>query len=1403
MSAKYKSPSFLLPNELNTSANTANNTGINSLYSISQNSATRNERINIGDVNLGTTNTVSIWVYIKTNVGFADTILGLNSAGAYFWFLSSTALRVQVSAANNIANFTNNDIQSNVWQHLVVTREGTDLRLFVNGVYKQLVTIANGALDSLVSDIGGRAVYGGSMRGQIDEVSFYTSALTYGNVSIGQSVSSDSEIAKLYDSIGSSVVPSNLMATSLNPVAYYPLGEQAQNTGKLPQASANVWQFPNGVLQDYVMDFDGSTNYINAGESILPSGNFTISAWVKPASFPIPYATIFSSYENSASGRLLFRIKNDGKLELSLDSATLTSNTSLSANTWQHVMVTLNGTSLTFYLNGSSDGSGTASTPPAQNLTTYIGAWDNSGSPNGYFNGEISNLAIWNTDQSTNKDNIYNNGSPQTSYTVAPQNWWKLNADSVYTPSVPNYTTALNFDGNNDLVNANSVISSISSSTTGTVSGWIKYPSTGSTAYMITFTSNTNTSQQYLTIQKSSNEHATAQLKDRWILQTNSAVFSPGNWYHYAVTQNGTEPKLYINGTEYSSGNGATLTLYPSTDGTEWWPNLSDFNTVTIGGMIWNNGSLQTLYGNQDLSNISIFNSALTATQISTLFNFGTPETAISFDPTAWWKLNDQNAITDSSGNGNTGNNNGATNSPGGVAYAPSWKIQSALPIPTVNYTSALEFNRPTANNEYVDIGTISFLNQAGDFTISQWVNPANIVGNHNMPIQFGTLNNFIYLRNNAWQYEFRGGQRQFVPTNGVPVPEEEWIHIALTVEGTVSKFYQNGDLKHTGVVGTTYSANAVRIGNYYSLSYPWYGQISNTALFDSALIDSDIDTLYNNGQPEATPSFSPLHWWKLDNTTTGIQDSVGSSNGTLVQTSAPGAQEVATNVYIGSIPVNGVSTTLPSTALQQSDLQFDSPYSNYSLSFDGNSYIDTNFTLPASYTSFSYSFWFKRTTSANPGTEYIISNLVAPGNNNQARGLIRFGVTNLRIQGGDGTSTDYDTGNISATAILDQNWHHISVTFISGEIKTYFDGSLVNTYTNSLVVTGYAADRTYVIGQNGIGTGYLVNSKLDEFAIFNKKLTEAEILSIYNNGRPGDISPIAPTNWWRLGENAYFVNNDITLPNSVSGAPNGVSSGTATSMLTADAPGTYANGIGTNLDIIDRVGDAPLSVANSQSYNMIPDDKVPYVPGYVGAQTTNAFEMTFDGIDDFIDLGRPSSLNLMPSVDAFSISAWFKTTSSGTIYSFGAPSTPSNTQIKIVIRGASGTDDYYPEVTLKGTATTIGSSAYNDGNWHNIVLTCTTSTANLYIDGTNVGSPTIGTATITSTDNAAIGARTAPTGGFFFNGFIDEVAIFDKALTADQIKFDLYSATTTGKTADIENNTNLPTPVAWYRMGD
>ena len=62
-----------------------------------------------------------------------------------------------------------------------------------------------------------------------------------------------------------------------------------------------------------------------------------------------------------------------------------------------------------------------------------------------------------------------------------------------------------------------------------------------------------------------------------------------------------------------------------------------------------------------------------------------------------------------------------------------------------------------------------------------------------------------------------------------------------------------------------------------------------------------------------------------------------------------------------------------------------------------------------------------------------------------------------------------------------------------------------------------------------------LFNGKIDETAIFNKVLTQAEVSQVYNNGYAADLTSLSPISWWRLGEDAYFVGNDITIPNQIS----------------------------------------------------------------------------------------------------------------------------------------------------------------------------------------------------------------------------------------------------------------------------
>lgn len=1419
MSAKYKSPSFLLPNEINTNTNPLNTdgnpatgTGVNSLYSM----GLPNLQPNLITVDGLTTIlrqlntiTISFWYYPGSFGGGAYLFnTGTqNGNGSFCVERYVQGLRIQWKNSSNVYQNIRTDSasgQPNIvfdtlrqWYHICAILDttnpvGTDkLQIWVNGVRntsgdKTLTGSGFGTSTSNNVTIGASQTQGSWGENRMDELAIFNKALT------------STEIAALYGGTSPNIYPSNLMATNLNPIAYYPLGEQAQNTGKLPEATANVWQFPNGVLQDYVMDFDGNEK-INCGAA-KAYDIVTLSAWVKPDS-PSTYAGIFGT-RNGSNVDFPYQLTNlGGKFRFIADGTTaILSDNGFNSGVWYHVMGIADGTNLKMYVNGQlQNATASYSTPlPTPNNDLMIGAqWDTDVQYE--WSGEISNAAIWNTDQTANKDNIYNNGSPQTTYTVTPQNWWKLNADSVYTPSAPNYTTALGFNSTKndfDKVTVGDLTALATPSNDITISLWAKLRTTASTFDKYGMPYSDKSGSIYLSVayggvlKYESNLRGTSGLK----MPTGLAPSEFLKWHHVVVTFSGTEAKLYYNGVLEDTGTAGSATNFGE--------------DTTIGTL--RNTTNQTYSFNGFISNVAVLQSALSASQVSTLFNFGTPETNISFSPIHNWKLdnlttglNDTGSLASNNGTAGSVNGTGPVQESTSVAAVPSWKIPSALPITTPNYTTALDFN---GNGDYVTLN--SSINLTGNKTVSYWVNPNSFGDVYIGGVQ--GIDYYTYMTSSLLYIKDSTGFDAFNITGHISTGS--WYHICITGDGTNATLYINGDF-----ISTINDKNPTidAIGAYNNGGYSADAKMSNVQIFNSALPatgSNSVETLYNNGSPLTSMSgFTSLQgWWKLDSTT--IIDSAGSNNGT---NSSPGAAQVTSDVLTPQ-PVNGVSTTLPSTALQQSDLQFDSPYSNYSLSFDGNSYIDTNFTLPASYTSFSYSFWFKRTTSANPGTEYIISNLVAPGNNYDGRGLVRFGGANLRIQGGDGTgnTSDYDTGNISATAILDQNWHHIAITIVSGEIKTYFDGSLVNTYTNSLVVTGYAADRTYVIGQNGIGTGYLINSKLDEFAIFDKKLTEAEILSIYNNGKPSDISPIAPTNWWRLGENAYFVNNDITLPNSVSGAPNGVSSGTATSMLTADAPGTYANGIGTNLDIVDRVGDAALSTANSQSYNMIPDDKVPYVPGYVGLQTDNVYSMTFDGVDDYIDAGNISALN---GATQATWSCWYRRTGGGSTYFMGNWGNGANTKQFIAYQfGSQGGMD----VTMgKNTSGSNGqhtmfqnaNCGINQNTWYHMVFVFDASESSnadklkFYLDGTQITNNSAG-GSLTSLNSVTTDfILAAPLSSGKLTGDLDEVAIFDEALTADQIKFDLYKPTSEGtnQTADIANNPNLPTPVAWYRMGD
>ena len=440
MSAKYKSPSFLLPNELNTNTNPLNTdgnpatgTGINSLYSMDFDGT--NDWINIGTIDsLNTTQNFSVSLWFNESTTTSNSQIFSSGTGVSNFISISTrdgSLNIYVANSGyiNIAS-----VSLNTWYHVVLTVDNTTAKVYINNGSPTTNTVGSISSGSgSLAKIGGLSFVsspGYGLDGKIDEVAIFNRVLD------------SNEISSLWNN-GS---PSNLMATDLGPIAYYPLGEQAQMQGYLGNEASSEWQFPNGVLQDYVMDFDGTDN-INSEANISSVSSFTASIWINRDDSATQYVygqwvdgtTASQSWViQTVGGIVYFNVRNSSLASVSSAIST----TSLTTGIWYNIIAVWTGSNIKLYINNSLEDTTACSSMnnPSTPVKLAIGSSSNNVSP---FNGKISNAVIWNSDQSTNIDNIYNNGSPQTTYTVTPQNWWKLNADSVYTPSAPNYTTAL------------------------------------------------------------------------------------------------------------------------------------------------------------------------------------------------------------------------------------------------------------------------------------------------------------------------------------------------------------------------------------------------------------------------------------------------------------------------------------------------------------------------------------------------------------------------------------------------------------------------------------------------------------------------------------------------------------------------------------------------------------------------------------------------------------------------------------------------------------------------------------------------------------------------------------------------------------------------------------------------
>ena len=325
----------------------------------------------------------------------------------------------------------------------------------------------------------------------------------------------------------------------------------------------------------------------------------------------------------------------------------------------------------------------------------------------------------------------------------------------------------------------------------------------------------------------------------------------------------------------------------------------------------------------------------------------------------------------------------------------------------------------------------------------------------------------------------------------------------------------------------------------------------------------------------------------------------------------------------------------------------------------------------------------------------------------------------------GNGSVYGYVNGTSAPTR---NTWQFIAVTMSGTTVKHYLNGQTNGSGTLSTTIANGS-------GSMRIGSRAdlipLMKGAMDEVRVYNRALTPSEVEGLYKSGA---AKYTAPTN---LGLVGYWSMNENT--------------GT----IAGDASGNNNRGILTN------------------------------GPTWVDGKRGKA--LNFDGVNDYVNISNPSSLNVANG----SVSFWMKTngvwgtdgTSGGDVASLIGrhDSSGSCEGINILQTPATGVVTAQNK-NVAGTCATVSSIVstgnLKDNNWHHVVYIFSQASGGtnyLYVDGKVDASGTNSTAWTFDGQNLLFGDST-DTFWEEWQGKMDDVRVYNRALSAAEIQA-LYQA--------------------------
>jgi len=157
-------------------------------------------------------------------------------------------------------------------------------------------------------------------------------------------------------------------------------------------------------------------------------------------------------------------------------------------------------------------------------------------------------------------------------------------------------------------------------------------------------------------------------------------------------------------------------------------------------------------------------------------------------------------------------------------------------------------------------------------------------------------------------------------------------------------------------------------------------------------------------------------------------------------------------------------------------------------------------------------------------------------------------------------------------------------------------------------------------------------------------------------------------------------------------------------------------------------------------------------------------YGLSFNGSSDYVNCGDPVNGSWDFGTGDFTISAWVRTTSTGVVVAKVRGGGDANTWVVKILSGKISFHLQEPEWRIA-----TGITSMDDGNWHYIVAVRKGANHFVYLDGIQDGSQTNNQTSMSNDRTLKIG--TYRVGSGHFDGSIDEVRIYNRALSAAEVK--------------------------------